>query len=334
MIVAKPANDLRGQWLPLIGRLAAPSSSAPRSPASSPCGSRGASPRPCSRSRAASTRSPSGNYAVRVPAGRGGDEISKLSTRFNEMAARLGGDRGARAAVPDERLARAADAADRHPRATSTPSATGSSTTRSSCRRRSTSSPAEAVRLERLVGDVLDLAKLRAHRFTVHAEEVDMEQPRPAGLRRVHRRGAPPGDRLPARRGGDAADDPHRRRPRAADRHQPAEERVPLDGRRRRRRARRLGRREGGSSLEVADDGPGHRARGARADLQPVRLRRHAGHRPRPRDRARAGARARRHASSSTRRRPAAAASGSSCRPRRRTPGSPDPSSPVVAIAG
>jgi two-component system phosphate regulon sensor histidine kinase PhoR len=34
----------------------------------------------------------------------------------------------------------------------------------------------EGARLERLVGDVLDLAKLEAHRFTVHAEEVNMEQ--------------------------------------------------------------------------------------------------------------------------------------------------------------
>jgi signal transduction histidine kinase len=33
---------------------------------------------------------------------------------------------------------------------------------------------AEAARLERLVQDVLDLAKLDAHRFTVHSEEVDM----------------------------------------------------------------------------------------------------------------------------------------------------------------
>jgi two-component system phosphate regulon sensor histidine kinase PhoR len=33
----------------------------------------------------------------------------------------------------------------------------------------------EALRLERLVGDVLDLAKLDAHRFTVRHEEVDME---------------------------------------------------------------------------------------------------------------------------------------------------------------
>jgi len=34
---------------------------------------------------------------------------------------------------------------------------------------------AEAARLERLVGDVLDLAKLGAHRFTVLHEEVEME---------------------------------------------------------------------------------------------------------------------------------------------------------------
>src|SRR5204862_6056586 len=35
---------------------------------------------------------------------------------------------------------------------------------------------AEAERLERLVGDVLDLAKLGAHRFTVLREEVGMER--------------------------------------------------------------------------------------------------------------------------------------------------------------
>jgi signal transduction histidine kinase len=34
----------------------------------------------------------------------------------------------------------------------------------------------EGVRLERLVGDVLDLAKLEAHRFTLLSEEVDMER--------------------------------------------------------------------------------------------------------------------------------------------------------------
>jgi signal transduction histidine kinase len=34
----------------------------------------------------------------------------------------------------------------------------------------------EAMRLERLVGDVLDLAKLDAHRFTVLQEEVDLQR--------------------------------------------------------------------------------------------------------------------------------------------------------------
>jgi signal transduction histidine kinase len=34
----------------------------------------------------------------------------------------------------------------------------------------------ETARLERLVGDVLDLAKLEAHRFTLLTEEVDMER--------------------------------------------------------------------------------------------------------------------------------------------------------------
>ena len=41
-------------------------------------------------------------------------------------------------------------------------------------RSRSRSWRCEAERLERLVGDVLDLAKLDAHRFTVLHEEVDM----------------------------------------------------------------------------------------------------------------------------------------------------------------
>src|SRR5205814_10654530 len=34
----------------------------------------------------------------------------------------------------------------------------------------------EGARLERLVGDVLDLAKLDAHRFTLLQEEVDMQR--------------------------------------------------------------------------------------------------------------------------------------------------------------
>ena len=49
---------------------------------------------------------------------------------------------------------------------------------------------AEATRLERLVGDILDLAKLDTHRFTVTREEVDMgssstRRTRPTATRRA-----------------------------------------------------------------------------------------------------------------------------------------------------
>ncbi len=46
----------------------------------------------------------------------------------------------------------------------------------------------ESTRLERLVGDVLDLAKLDAHRFTVLHEEVDMRGCSSRSTRRSARR--------------------------------------------------------------------------------------------------------------------------------------------------
>ena len=63
---------------------------------------------------------------------------------------------------------------------------------------------AEANRLERLVGDVLDLAKLRAHRFTVHTEEVDMGRLVEQAYTSVRRGGAASRDRLPADENGEA----------------------------------------------------------------------------------------------------------------------------------
>ena len=47
---------------------------------------------------------------------------------------------------------------------------------------------AESERLSRLVGDILDLAKLDAHRFTLLEEEVDMESPASARTRRSARK--------------------------------------------------------------------------------------------------------------------------------------------------
>ena len=62
---------------------------------------------------------------------------------------------------------------------------------------------AESGRLERLVGDVLDLAKLDTRRFTVRHEEVDMARLRRTGLRGVRRGGEVAQDRLLAGRLGE-----------------------------------------------------------------------------------------------------------------------------------
>ena len=96
---------------------------------------------------------------------------------------------------------------------------------------------AETLRLERLVGDVLDLAKLNADRFTVHHEEVDMGRLVEQAYGGVRRGGAPAGDRVRATRGRTAADDLERRRPRPAGDLQFALQRVSLDTQRRTDRA-------------------------------------------------------------------------------------------------
>jgi two-component system OmpR family sensor kinase len=89
IIVAKSQDVVRDQWLPLVTRLAA---------AFAIGGllawllgawlSRRISG-PVEALAKASDEIASGNYAVQVPVGRGGDEISHLSERFNQMAARL-----------------------------------------------------------------------------------------------------------------------------------------------------------------------------------------------------------------------------------------------------
>jgi two-component system sensor histidine kinase BaeS len=114
-----------------------------------------------------------GRYDVPVPEVRGGGEISHLADRFREMAARLGEaeerERNFLMTVSHE-LRTPLTAIRGHVEAmreglTSDPEA----------ERASLDVVADAAaRLERLVGDVLDLAKLDAHRFTVLHEEVDM----------------------------------------------------------------------------------------------------------------------------------------------------------------
>jgi signal transduction histidine kinase len=173
IVVAKAQDVVRDQWLPLVTRLAA---------AVAIGGllawllgvwlSRRIS-RPVEALAKASDEIAHGNYAVQVPVGPGGSEISHLSERFNEMAARL--------AATEERERQFLMSVSHELRTPLTaikghvdalrdgliedPELIGASLEVVA---------SEANRLERLVGDVLDLAKLRAHRFTVQTEEVDM----------------------------------------------------------------------------------------------------------------------------------------------------------------
>jgi signal transduction histidine kinase len=117
----------------------------------------------------------SGQYEVELPSARGSDEIAHLSARFADMAEKL---------AESEQLSRNFLMTVSHELRTPLTAIRGHV---SALREGVIDDPAqqeaslevigeEAMRLERLVGDVLDLAKLDAHRFTVLHEEVDMER--------------------------------------------------------------------------------------------------------------------------------------------------------------
>jgi signal transduction histidine kinase len=116
-----------------------------------------------------------GHYDVDLPVVKGGGEIGHLADRFRQMASRLSvaeqQERNFLMSVSHELRTpltairghvdalREGVAEDPEARAASLDVIAR-----------------EGVRLERLVGDVLDLAKLEAHRFTLLSEEVDMER--------------------------------------------------------------------------------------------------------------------------------------------------------------
>jgi signal transduction histidine kinase len=115
-----------------------------------------------------------GNYDVEVPSGAAG-EIGLLSDRFGEMASRLSEaeelERNFLMSVTHE-LRTPLTAIRGHVEALREGVVADEETRRASFEVIAD----EGERLERLVGDVLDLAKLDAHRFTVLQEEVDMER--------------------------------------------------------------------------------------------------------------------------------------------------------------
>jgi signal transduction histidine kinase len=114
-----------------------------------------------------------GHYDVAVPERTGGSEVERLAARFDEMAARL---------AESEELSRHFLMSVSQEQPTPLTAIRGHVAALreevlddDAARRRSLEVIAEeALRLERLVGDVLDLAKLDARRFSLLREEVDM----------------------------------------------------------------------------------------------------------------------------------------------------------------
>jgi two-component system OmpR family sensor kinase len=175
IVVAKPKTELHQRWLALIERLLIAFAAG--------VGVAGGFAWYLSRritspvlalSRAADEIA-SGQYDVDVPRVPGGGEIRQLAGRFREMAARLAQaeqlERNFLMSVSHE-LRTPLTAIRGHVDALREGVVTDEEMRTASL----IVIAAEAERLERLVGDVLDLAKLGAHRFTVLREEVEMER--------------------------------------------------------------------------------------------------------------------------------------------------------------
>src|SRR5438067_8910685 len=113
-----------------------------------------------------------GSYSVDVPEVRGGGEIGHLADRFRDMASRL--------SEAEQRERNFLMSVSHELRTPLTAIRGHVEALREGLVRDEGASldviAAEATRLERLVGDVLDLAKLDAHRFALTREEVDMER--------------------------------------------------------------------------------------------------------------------------------------------------------------
>lgn len=173
LVVAKPVTELRAQWLTLLGRLALALAVG--------VGLAGMLfwwlsrrfTEPVLALTRATQNVAAGRYDVEIPDPRGSDEISLLSDRFRRMVAKL---------AEGEQLKRSFLMSVSHELRTPLTAIRGHV---EALREGIVSEPeqvrssldviaSEADRLERLVGDVLDLAKLQAHRFTVRHEEVDL----------------------------------------------------------------------------------------------------------------------------------------------------------------
>jgi signal transduction histidine kinase len=175
LVVAAPKTELRDRLVPLLQRLALALLAGILVTAGLAWYVSGRVTRPVTALAKAADEVAVGNYDVEVPETSGGDEIANLADSFRQMATRL---------AEAEELERNFLMTVSHELRTPLTAIRGHV---EALREGLVEDPqgramsldvvlSEAGRLERLVGDVLDLAKLDARRFTVLREEVDMER--------------------------------------------------------------------------------------------------------------------------------------------------------------
>jgi signal transduction histidine kinase len=175
LIVAKPETELREQWLTLLGRLAFALAVGVVLAGGLFWWLSRRITEPVRVLTKATEDVAAGRYDVEIPEVKGADEIALLSRRFGTMVRQL---------AEAEHLKRSFLMSVSHELRTPLTAIRGHV---EAIREGIVADPehvrasldivaAETDRLERLVGDVLDLAKLQAHRFTVRHEEVDLER--------------------------------------------------------------------------------------------------------------------------------------------------------------
>ena len=173
LVVAKPVTELREQWLTLLGRLTLALAVGIALGAVLFWWLSRRLTEPVLALSRATQHVAAGRYDIEIPEPRGGDEIAQLSDRFRRMVDKL---------AEAEKLKRSFLMSVSHELRTPLTAIRGHV---EALREGIVTEPdqvlasldivaAETDRLERLVGDVLDLAKLQAHRFTVRHEEVDL----------------------------------------------------------------------------------------------------------------------------------------------------------------
>ena len=173
LVVAKPTTELREQWLTLLGRLVLALAAGIGLGALLFWWLSRRLTEPVLALTRATQDVAAGRYDVEIPEAKGSDEVSLLSDRFRRMVEQL---------AEAEKLKRSFLMSVSHELRTPLTAIRGHV---EAVREGIVSEPdqvrssldviaAETDRLDRLVGDVLDLAKLQAHRFTVRHEEVDL----------------------------------------------------------------------------------------------------------------------------------------------------------------